>query len=66
MTIATLRERILEYLVWDGAKSVDEITDHFPGVNRSYIRSAVALLGADGLIEGTPPDGKKIMAVRHG
>jgi len=65
MTIATLRERILELLVWDGARSVDEITDHFPGVNRAYIRSAIALLMADGLVEGST-DGVKVQAVRNG
>lgn len=64
MTVATLRDSILELLTWDGARTVEEITDHFPGVNRSYIRRAIALLGADGLVEPTG-DGK-IMAVRNG
>lgn len=65
MTVATLRDSIMEMLVWDGPLSIEEITDHFPGVNRSFIRSAVALLAADGMVEGSP-DGTRIMAVRNG
>lgn len=63
MTLATLRDRVLEYLTWDGPKTVEEISEAV-GVEEPMVRSAVSLLSADGLVQGT--NGDKIAAVRHG
>lgn len=64
LTLATLRDRVLEFLLWDEVpKTVEEISENV-GAEIPMVRSAISLLGEDGLIEGR--SGDRIAAVRQG
>jgi predicted ArsR family transcriptional regulator len=66
MTVATIRDRIMETLVYNGPMTRAEIADELQ-VHVGILGSAIDLLAQEGLIEAEQSTrSKKLMAVRHG
>jgi DNA-binding MarR family transcriptional regulator len=66
MTVAALRNRIMEALVYNGPMTRDELADELQ-VHVGALGAAIDLLWQEGQVEGEPIiDGKRIQAVRNG